>query len=137
MEFGITLRASLPKESMTQGATDSAPAAAGAAIPVCGYGGFAPPNGLAAGAGTGERASDGGDPRPRVGAKAQVRRPGKQSEDVGYRAEKARHCTHGQPVGWVVAEGKKTERTVKLGEENEADVIVTEGLDGGERVVLR
>ena len=53
MEFGITLRASLHKESMTQGATDSAPAEAGAEIPVCGYWGFSRPTGLGTGVRTG------------------------------------------------------------------------------------
>ena len=84
-----------------------------------------------------EVALDERDPRLKLGAKAKVRIPVQVFDDVVYVPKQAVRFEQGQPVVWVAEGEEKTTRVVTLGDENETDVIVTEGLSGGERVVLR
>ena len=77
------------------------------------------------------------DERLKLGAKAKVKIPIRAFEDVVYVSKKAVRFEQGRPSVWVMEDDAKRERVVSLGEENDTDVIVAKGLQGGETVVLR
>ncbi len=84
-----------------------------------------------------EIALDESDSRLKLGSKAKVKIPIKTFENVVYAPKEAIRFSGGKPVVWIVKGEEKEVREVKLGEENDTDVIIKKGLRGAERVALR